>query len=140
MHKNPPPGSGSTIQRETTDNLHIKGYAPNYFRLNDDTEWQDCAIVLQNKEVITGPEIIPAHFDELTEAHFTAWAERKPTVILIGTGKQMQFLTPQWRAYFYQQGIGIETMVTESLCRTFAILATEDRNALGVFFPIEDEA
>ncbi|UNM96644.1 MTH938/NDUFAF3 family protein [Ignatzschineria rhizosphaerae] len=137
MHKNPPPGSGSTIQRETTDNLHIKSYAPHYFRLNDETEWENTAILLQNKEVITDPQIIPSTFEELTEAHFEAWAERKPTVILIGTGNQMQFLEPKWRAYFYQRGIGIETMATESLCRTFAILATEDRNALGIFFPIK---
>ncbi len=138
MQHNPPPGSGSTIQKETTDNLHIKGYAPNFFRLNDETEWQNSAILLQNREIITDSEIIPASFDELTEAHFEAWAARKPTVILIGTGNQMQFLEPKWRAYFYQRGIGIETMATESLCRTFAILATEDRNALGVFFPITE--
>lgn len=96
------------------------------------------AILLQNKEIVTDPEIIPANFEALTEAHFAAWIARKPTVILIGTGKEMQFLEPKWRAYFYQHGIGIETMATESLCRTFAILATENRNALGVFFPIEE--
>ncbi|MFD2722575.1 MTH938/NDUFAF3 family protein [Ignatzschineria indica] len=64
----------------------------------------------------------------------------KPTVILIGSGNQMQFLDPQWRAFFYQRGIGIETMATESLCRTFAILAAEDRNALGVFFQLRNKS
>lgn len=138
MHKNPPPGSGSTMQRETTDNLHIKSYAPNFFRLNDETEWHNTAILLQNKEIETDPTMVPVNFEALTEAHFEAWAQRKPTVILIGTGTHMQFLEPKWRAYFYQRGIGIETMATESLCRTFAILATEDRNALGIFFPITE--
>lgn len=138
MQNNPAPGSGSTMQRETTENLHIKGYAPNFFRLNDETEWNNTSILLQNKEIVTDKNIIPNQFSELTEAHFEAWADRKPTVILIGTGNQMEFLEPKWRAYFYQRGIGIETMATESLCRTFAILAAEDRNALGVFFPITE--
>ena len=129
--------AGSTIKREVTDNLHIKSYAPNYFKLNDETEWHNTGILLQKKEVLTDEATLPKHFDELTEAHFEAWAARKPDVILIGTGNSMQFLEPKWRAFFYQKNIGIETMATESLCRTFAILASEDRNALAVFFPIE---
>lgn len=128
--------AGATIQRETTDNLHIKGYAPRFFRLNDESEWHE-PIMLLNKEILHGEDYLPATFEQLTEAHFEKWLELKPTVILIGSGNQMQFLDPQWRAFFYQRGIGIETMATESLCRTFAILAAEDRNALGVFFPIE---
>ena len=129
---------GSTIKRETTDNLHIKSYAPNFFRLNDDTEWENTAIVLQNRTIETDVAFVPQTFDDLTEAHFQKWIERKPTVILIGTGNKMEFLAPKWRAFFYQHGIGIETMATESLSRTFAILAAEDRNALGVFFPIQE--
>ncbi len=127
---------GSTFKREITDNLHIKGYATQFFRLNDETEWAEQSIMLLNQEIYTGDEFIPDSFEALTEAHFQKWLALKPTVILIGTGNTMAFLSPKWRAFFYQQGIGIETMATESLCRTFAILASEDRNALGVFFPI----
>lgn len=138
MHNQQGNNAGSTIKRETTDNLHIKGYAPNFFRLNDDSEWQNEPILLINKTIETGDAFAPKSFDELTEAHFQKWLALKPTVILIGTGNKMEFLEPKWRAFFYQNGIGIETMATESLCRTFAILAAEDRNALGVFFPITD--
>lgn len=130
--------AGSSFQRETTDNLHIKGYTTNFFRLNDESEWQDQPILLLNKEIKTGDEYMPASFAELTETHYQKWIDLKPTVVLIGTGNTMEFLAPKWRAFFYQHGIGIETMATESLCRTFAILASEDRNALGVFFPITE--
>lgn len=128
--------AGATIKKEVTDNLHIKSYAPNFFRLNDESEWHNTSILLQNKEVLTDTTLLPATFDEITEAHIQAWIARKPTLVLIGTGNKMEFLAPQWRALLYQNGIGVETMATESLCRTFAILAAEDRNALGVFFPI----
>lgn len=136
MHNPHGINAGSTFKRELTENLHIKGYAPQFFRLNDETEWSEQPIMLLNQAVYTDNEFIPASFDDLTEAHFQKWIDLKPTVIIIGTGNTMEFLSPKWRAFFYQHGIGIETMATESLCRTFAILASEDRNALGVFFPI----
>lgn len=127
----------TSLRRETTENLHIRQYRPGFFKLNDGSEWEGKTIGILNKEVFDDSALFPASFNELTEEHYHKWLKLKPTVILIGTGNTMAFIDPKWQAFFYQQGIGIETMPTESLCRTFTILAVEDRNALGIFFPIE---
>ncbi len=129
----------TSLRRETTDNLHIRQYRPHFFKLNDGSEWADTPIAILNKEVFAEESLLPTSFDQLAESHFKAWLDLKPTVILIGTGDKMKFLDPKWQAFFYQKGIGIETMPTESLCRTFTILAVEDRNALGIFFPIHEK-
>ena len=127
----------SNLQREVTDNLHIRRYDRQYFYLTDGREFHNSAIGILNESVYT--DLLPESFDELTEAHFEKWLALNPTLILIGTGNKMAFLDPKWQTFFYQKGIGIETMPTDSLCRTFAILAVEDRNALGLFFPLTEE-
>lgn len=129
-------GLTSNIQRETTDNLHIKRYSRGYFMLNNEEEYRQ-PIALFNQSIYT--DILPERFEALEAHHFEAWLALKPSVILVSTGDKMQFLDPKWVAYFNQRGIGIDTMPTESLCRTFTILAVEDRQALGIFFPKEED-
>ena len=62
--------------------------------------------------------------------------ELMPAVVLLGTGPQQLFPTPQIYALFGQRGIGLEVMDNGALCRTFNILVAEDRDvAAAIILP-----
>ena len=69
----------------------------------------------------------------LSSAHMQALLDMQPEVVLIGTGLQQQFPTPQAFAFFSQHGIGLEVMTNAAACRTFNILAAEDRHVVCGF-------
>jgi uncharacterized protein len=81
--------------------------------------------------VIVLPERIEpwpvAGFAALTEAHFAALAALAPEVVLLGTGDRLRFPPPQLVAPLARAGIGLEVMDLRAACRTFNILAAEER-------------
>jgi uncharacterized protein len=69
-----------------------------------------------------------AGFDALTEAHFAALAALAPEVVLLGTGSRLRFPSPRLTAALARAGIGLEVMDVQAACRTFNILAEEERH------------
>jgi uncharacterized protein len=69
----------------------------------------------------------PASFAELDEAHFARIAELGPEVVLLGTGARQRFPHPRLVAPLARAGIGLEVMDLQAACRTYNILAAEDR-------------
>ncbi len=128
--------AASILQKEETDNLHIRSYNKEYFLLSNGEEYHTPIAILGNRLYTN---LLPDSFDQLTEEHYHAWLALRPRIILLSTGDEMRFIDPKWLAFFNQRGIGIDTMPTESLCRTFTILAVEERHALGLFFPLTKE-
>ena len=82
--------------------------------------------------VIVLPERIEpwavAGFDALAEAHFAALAALAPEVVLLGTGSRLRFPHPRLTAALARAGIGLEVMDVQAACRTFNILAEEERH------------
>jgi uncharacterized protein len=82
--------------------------------------------------VIVLPERIEpwdvAGFDALTEAHFAALAALAPEVVLLGTGSRLRFPPARLAAPLARAGIGLEVMDVQAACRTFNILAAEERH------------
>ena len=82
--------------------------------------------------VIVLPERIEpwavAGFAALTEAHFAALAALKPEVVLLGTGARLRFPPPRLIAALARARIGLEVMDLQAACRTFNILAAEERH------------
>jgi uncharacterized protein len=82
--------------------------------------------------VIVLPERIEpwaaANFDALTEAHFAALAALAPEVVLLGTGSRLRFPSPRLTAALTRAGIGLEVMDVQAACRTYNILADEERH------------
>lgn len=56
-----------------------------------------------------------------------------PQVVLLGTGEKQLFPSPEIYAYFGQRNIGLEVMANHAACRTFNILAAEDRDVVCGF-------
>lgn len=52
----------------------------------------------------------------------------QPEIIILGSGKSLQFPPPAIIAHFASHKIGFETMDHSAACRTFAILAVERRH------------
>jgi len=71
---------------------------------------------------------LPEHIDE---SHIQQLILLAPEIILLGTGKTLRFPHPAISALAMQQGIGFEVMDTGSACRTFNVLAAEDRNVVA---------
>ncbi len=51
-------------------------------------------------------------------------------IILLGTGNTQEHLEPKLLEYFSKKNIAIESMSNQSACRTYNILANEERKVL----------
>lgn len=84
------------------------------------------SLILFPKEVITSWQV--HQFDDLTEAHFDIFVERKPEVIILGTGAKHRFIHPKLISQLTELNIPVECMTTDAACRTYNILMSEGRN------------
>jgi uncharacterized protein len=99
------------------------GYGDDYVRLG---------IVVYRENVVVTPERIVtgwcrAGFDALTDADFAAVAQLQPEIVLLGTGARQRFPSPRLTRALTAAGIGLDVMDTPAACRTFNILAAEER-------------
>lgn len=79
----------------------------------------------------------PQNINDFSPEHFLTFSEDNPEIVLFGTGKHLRF-PPQECLTVLQQGkIGYEVMDTAAACRTFNILAAEDRDVILAILMIE---
>ena len=69
-----------------------------------------------------------AAFEALAQEHFAALAALSPEVVLLGTGSRLRFPPPRLTAALTRAGIGLEVMDVQAACRTYNILADEERH------------
>jgi uncharacterized protein len=84
------------------------------------------------RSVIVLPERIvedwgATSFDALTEVQMAALAALDREVVLLGTGNLLRFPRPGLMQPLAQAGLGLEVMDIQAACRTYNILASEDR-------------
>jgi uncharacterized protein len=70
--------------------------------------------------------------EKLTEQDFEPLFVSEPELILLGTGSQLIFPPRELVFSLARRGIGLEAMDTTAACRTFNILASEDRRVAAV--------
>lgn len=96
-------------------------------------------------KVYTGPLIVfPDEVLEwkisapLTAGDFAALAERKDAldVVLLGTGKTMQFIAPELKNALKEMGLSPEAMDTGAACRTYNVLMAEGRRVAAALIPV----
>ncbi|ABA56715.1 Mth938-like domain-containing protein [Nitrosococcus oceani] len=92
------------------------------------------------RNVVVSPgrlqEWSPASFSELEKAHFQAFLEMEPEVVVVGTGEQSHFLSPRLIEPLLRHQIGVEFMDTAAACRTYNILVGEGRRVVAALFII----
>jgi uncharacterized protein len=80
--------------------------------------------------IVLPDRILPwrtAGFDALAADDFAALASLDLEVVLLGTGATLRFPSPQVTRPLAAAGIGLEVMDMQAACRTYNILAAEER-------------
>ena len=80
------------------------------------------------------PDWAPVNLAALAPAHLDALTARQPDLVLLGTGRRLIFPPAELLVPLQQAGIGVEVMDTPAACRTFNILASEDREVVAALF------
>ncbi|NCF27878.1 MAG: hypothetical protein GWP69_10885 [Gammaproteobacteria bacterium] len=119
------------IQLDRTAGAHrITGYGAGYVSVNEEP--------LTRSFILTPGTLIsdwgPQSIADLDEAALQAVARLSPTIVLLGTGVEQRFPPSSLLAPMLAMGIGIEVMTTAAACRTYNILATEDRPVAAALF------
>jgi uncharacterized protein len=81
---------------------------------------------------------LPAGLGDLAASHMEALAREDPEVVLIGTGRRTHFPDAAITAPLFERGIGVEAMDTGAACRTFNLLAAEQRAVAALLLPLEE--
>lgn len=107
----------------------IDGYGPNGFRVGGD--WHD------------GPLILTAEGRQTFDAPITfetllpiLQATERVDLVVIGQGPEIAQIPADLRHALDSAGIGVEIMATQSACRTYNVLLTEDRRVAAVLLPV----
>jgi uncharacterized protein len=70
-------------------------------------------------------------FDTLSAADFAPILALKPEVVIFGTGRIMRFPARELALALATAGIGLEVMDSGAACRTYNILAGEERKVVA---------
>jgi uncharacterized protein len=90
------------------------------------------AVLLQARAAPTAWPV--AAWDELAEHHFAALLGLAPDVVLVGTGARQRFAHPRLYAALTAAQVGVDCMDTAAACRTYNILAGEERAVVALLF------
>jgi uncharacterized protein len=101
--------------------------------------------ILIGEQLITRPLIITptqlvlnwdaTSLAELTEAQLEPLFAQAADVVLLGAGETQMFASAVVRANFRARRIALECMTLGAACRTYNILASEQRNVVAGLFP-----
>jgi uncharacterized protein len=101
--------------------------------------------ILIGEQLITRPLIITptqlvldwdaTSLTELTEAQLEPLFAQGGDVVLLGAGETQMFTSAAVRAIFRTRRIALECMTLGAACRTYNVLASEQRNVVAGLFP-----
>ena len=100
----------------------ITGYGAGYVLVNG-ARHDENLIVLPDR-------VLPwsaGSFESLAAENFVELAQLDLEVVLVGTGATLRFPSPQVIRPLVDAGIGLEVMDAQAACRTYNILAAEER-------------
>lgn len=119
------------LNNSTEINL-FTSHGPGFVKINQ-VEYRNSLVVLPNRLINPWG---PATFAELSDAHFAELTDLGVEILLLGTGQKLRFPAPALLQSLIAAQIGLEVMDTLAACRTYNILANEDRK-VGVALLIE---
>ena len=123
-------------QENTGDANRIRRYDTGSVTVNQTVLTRTLLLTPEWMDAQWGPELAT----ELTAAHMDGMIGHDPELIIIGTGRYQRFPDRTLMARAIQAGVGIEVMTTEAACRTYNVLASEQRRVLAALFMIEPES
>lgn len=100
----------------------ITAYGDDYVRVND-RRYETSVIVMAARVLDWQADA----FESLSAGDFEVLKDLQPEIVLLGTGPTQRFPHPRLTAALLQAGIGVEVMDMKAACRTYNILAAEER-------------
>ena len=101
----------------------ITGYDSNWVEVNQE-RYHSSLIMTPNQLLLEWPV---KSIKDIKENSFEAIESLNVEIILLGTGNIQEHLEPRLIEYFSKKNIAIESMNNQSACRTYNILANEER-------------
>jgi len=117
-------------QDSSSGNL-VRAYAVGELRINEAVF--TTPVIVSASAIAPGPAATSA--TELAATHASAVLAFEPEVVLLGTGAHQSFPAAEFGAVFLRAGIGFEVMSTAAACRTFNVLASEQRRVVALLYP-----
>jgi uncharacterized protein len=104
----------------------ITGYDLNWVEVNQERH-QTSLIMTPTQLFVEWPV---KTLKDIKENSFEAIESLNIEIILLGTGNIQEYLEPRLLEYFSKKNMAIECMNNQSACRTYNILANEERKVL----------
>lgn len=114
------------------NHFFVRSIGEQGIRINDD--YYTRPFILSARRIV--PEWPVQSVDDMDESSLQAVFELEPEVVLIGTGKNQVFMSPEAQMHFYRNGTGFEVMTTDAACRTFNVLVAEGRHVVAALLPV----
>jgi uncharacterized protein len=92
-----------------------------------------CPCIVSPQRLLLDWEV--GRFDELSEAQLEPLFGFGAEIVLIGTGETQPYPSAQLRALLRSRGGALEYMSLGAACRTYNILASEQRVVVAALFP-----
>ncbi len=125
------------MQLETSVMNLISHYGPGVIRINDQEYTSN---ILVTADGVT-ENWFNGSIDTLAAQHFAPLvslpADKKPEVVLLGTGSNHVFPSMKLLAELRAQGLVVEVMNTRAACRTYSVLIGEDRIVAAALIQID---
>ena len=114
----------------------IQSYAGGKFKMSGQT-YEDAVIVTSSETRIWKAVTSKSGVNELEEADFQAVFDElsEIDVVLLGSGKNIEFLSVSLRNSFKNNGLSVDVMDTGAACRTYNVLMAEGRRVAAMLFP-----
>lgn len=108
----------------------IKAYSAHSVTVNEEEYTQN--IILSSEKGVAPLECKTV--EQLSIEMLSSFLSEQPDMLLIGTGEQHLMIHPELVAFLASHKVGVENMDTKAACRTFNLLANEDRNVIALLF------
>lgn len=102
----------------------IQGYGPGWIQVAGEKITHSIIMSSRGERLDWGCD----SFENLAPEHFDRLAQLKTEIIIFGSGPRLRFVNPALLQTLIRLQIGLETMDTHAACRTYNILASEDRS------------
>jgi uncharacterized protein len=103
----------------------IRTYRPGRAQIKN--QYFTCSLIVLPDRLF--PDWQPCTPEELQASHFGPILERRPEVLILGTGETQVFPEPATFVTLMDLGIGFEVMDNAAACRTYNVLLAEGRHA-----------
>jgi uncharacterized protein len=115
------------------DRQVIQSYAGGRFKVSGQVF--EGAILVFPEETLLWANSVPA--ENLNIENFQSLIEKADEidVVLLGSGKDMSFLSASLRNALKTKGLAVEIMPTDAACRTYNVLMAEGRRVVAALLP-----